>query len=543
MLGDSVVGVKHLSDPRGGKPTPLTWALLIAGALLLATSVLAFHAGIANAAHNETARTQWIQELGKPAHTFRPARISLIYDWMAFGGALGGLLALAIGLARLRGERQSPCYRIGTAPGVDFPLHGAPGASFPLVAPDGDIFAVHLAAGMDGEMRMKGGQLVPMDELQARGHAHASARVPGAMQVAIPPGARLRVALDRSIFLISSVSRPRRQPAPVLASVERRILAFVSASAVLHLGIVLLLLSLPPAPQSLAMDLRASEMRHTRIRHAAHEQPKPETDEAAAGAASRQPAPAMDLPEGRMGHDRATAESQRHAMKKRGTTPQLERIQAIVDAREHDMLTALRTQPGGAFASITGVGHMSSGLDELDAYGGYQGEHIGEAYGSGGFGMHGNGLGGGGWIGGTIGSGEYGTIGQGPGAGTKYGYPPGNTRSRSHQQIGPQVRIAKPSVVGDLDGSILRRHIRKHLARIRYCYERQLQRTPGIAGTVITEFQLSPGGVVIGAQAHGVHDEVARCVAGVIQSIQFPALRGGTLVKVRYPFTFRTAGS
>jgi hypothetical protein len=68
------------------------------------------------------------------------------------------------------------------------------------------------------------------------------------------------------------------------------------------------------------------------------------------------------------------------------------------------------------------------------------------------------------------------------------------------------------------------------------------RQTPGIEGTVETEFQISPQGVVLGAAAHGVHEDVARCVSGVIQNIQFPATNARGLVMVRYPFAFRTAG-
>ena len=43
MLGDSVVGVKHCIDPRGGKIAPATWGLVAAGAACLLASAIAFH--------------------------------------------------------------------------------------------------------------------------------------------------------------------------------------------------------------------------------------------------------------------------------------------------------------------------------------------------------------------------------------------------------------------------------------------------------------------------------------------------------------------
>ena len=56
------------------------------------------------------------------------------------------------GLLRMRGERRSPYYRIGSAPGVEQPLDHAPSPSFPLIAPSGDDFVFNYSAGIEGEM-------------------------------------------------------------------------------------------------------------------------------------------------------------------------------------------------------------------------------------------------------------------------------------------------------------------------------------------------------------------------------------------------------
>jgi hypothetical protein len=58
----------------------------------------------------------------------------------------------------------------------------------------------------------------------------------------------------------------------------------------------------------------------------------------------------------------------------------------------------------------------------------------------------------------------------------------------------------------------------------------------------VSQFQISPQGAVLNSTAQGVHDEVSGCVANVIKTIQFPKPRGGGLVQVRYPFTFRPTG-
>jgi hypothetical protein len=65
---------------------------------------------------------------------------------------------------------------------------------------------------------------------------------------------------------------------------------------------------------------------------------------------------------------------------------------------------------------------------------------------------------------------------------------------------------------------------------------------PGLDGTVVSEFTISPQGAVLNSKASGVAKEVSDCVADVIGTIQFPAPKGGGLVQVRYPFTFRPSG-
>src|SRR5690606_22884562 len=103
----------------------------------------------------------------------------------------------------------------------------------------------------------------------------------------------------------------------------------------------------------------------------------------------------------------------------------------------------------------------------------------------------------------------------------------------------PQVRIGNATATGDLDKNIIRRYIRRQLPRIKYCYEKELLVRPGLAGTVTVSFQIAPSGEVSAASASGVSDEVASCIAGVVKAIQFPKPKGGGVVQVQYPFTFR----
>jgi hypothetical protein len=542
MLGDSVVGVKHLMNPRSGKVTPVTYGLFIGGLVMLLMALGSFFVGVSYAASNKIAKEVWVHEKKLPEFDFRPERFSLAFDWMALGGLLSGMVAMTYGLIRLRQEKQSPYFRIGTAAEVEFPIKASPSESFPLVGPLGDDFVFHFGAGMDGEMNVDG-ETIKLAELQARGRAVPSASVAGAMQVSIPPKARIRVNAGKNTFLISAVPRPRQQAAPLFASLESRALAFVAASAVFHFGLVILLLNLPPDPRSLSLELRGNEGRLTRFQSKANEDPKQEEEEETeSNAESGGTGTAMALDEGKMGKQDSTRAAGQFAMKNEGADPQIARAQAVEQARDAGFLGSLKMAQGGAFASLTGTGDFSSGLDDANVYGGLLGDEVGEMQGGFGFGRSGFGQGGGGTGWGTIGTGNYGTIGHGSGTGSGYGVGSGRGGMRGRRSSPPAVHIGNAVATGDLDKNIIRRYIRQKLPRITYCYEKQLLVREDLSGTVVTQFQISPQGAVLNSKAEGVSKEVADCVAEVIQGIQFPKPKGGGLVQVRYPFTFRPTG-
>lgn len=155
----------------------------------------------------------------------------------------------------------------------------------------------------------------------------------------------------------------------------------------------------------------------------------------------------------------------------------------------------------------------------------------GEVGGGFGFGRSGFGPSGGtGW--GTIGTGRYGTIGHG-------GYGVGRGGMRGRVANVPTVSIGQPNAQGDLDKAIIRRYIKRNINKIQYCYEKQLLSKPKIEGTIQTQFMISPSGSVSAADAQGFDTDVATCVRDVIKSIEFPKPKGGGMVQVNYPFTFR----
>lgn len=135
---------------------------------------------------------------------------------------------------------------------------------------------------------------------------------------------------------------------------------------------------------------------------------------------------------------------------------------------------------------------------------------------------------------GSIGSASYGSIGYGAGSGTAA------PMMARRVDPAPAVRIGAAVAVGDLDKNLIKRYIRQQLARLRYCYEKQLRTNPTLAGTVTARFTVGPDGKVVEVTAAGMnHPVVESCVADVIRTIQFPAANGGGNVVVNYPFVFQ----
>lgn len=98
-------------------------------------------------------------------------------------------------------------------------------------------------------------------------------------------------------------------------------------------------------------------------------------------------------------------------------------------------------------------------------------------------------------------------------------------------------------VVGALDRTDIDAYIRRNLAKVLWCYENGLKKNPELAGRVVINFIISESGDVISSKVLRTtlgNAEVENCVAEQIKKIKFPAPKGGGIVIVTYPFTFKT---
>ncbi len=544
MFGESVVDVKHCMNPRGGKVTPATWAFAAGGLACLLASAVSFGLSVSNAATNKEAKTHWVQDLKRPAHAFRPIQQGPAVDVFAFGGLAFGLVGLTTALARSRRERKSPFYKIGTGADVQQPVVGAPSESFPLVAPSGDDFVFNYAHGIEGEMTVNGTS-TPLSELAAQGRARPSTTVAGAIEVPIPMAAKIRARAGQTTFLVSAVNKPREQTAPLFA-IERRTIGYVAGSLAAHLAMVAVLSAVGTDSSGINVDMAMDADTSLTSKLAAKDDvpPDPEKDTNPGDDAGKEGAGAkMRLDEGAAGKPDSVRTDGHLAIKDNHESPRLSREQAIDAAREAGVLGSYEVIRGG-IASLTANDPFSSGIDGADVYGALFGAE-GEGRGNFGYGRNGFGAGGGCTQEpcGIVGTGKYGTFGTGRNVGD--GWRGGGTwgGGRNRTPLVPKTTdIGMPTSGGNLDKAIIKRYIKRNVAKISYCYESQLLARPGIQGSIQISFLITGNGSVQSSSGAGFDPGIASCVADVIKNINFPSPTDGGTVQVNYPFTFHAAG-
>jgi hypothetical protein len=509
-FGDAVVGVRHLTDPRGGVVKRATKALLAGGVALLATSGIAFGYAANVAAKNEAAYKAWTAQ-GKPGWAFRPQQLPAGLDALTLGGSVLGLGAIAFGLARRKSEQQPSRVKLGTVAGCDFPMEGV-GSSFDLVAPMGNGFAVNVAPAMSG--------------------------APAGM-IPVTADTKLRLKLGATTFLVQSVAAPKKQAAGI--GFDRRVAGFIAASVAAHLGVLALLQTVPSGMDTATGDTDVPEMPTITATTDSHEtKTEPPDDGTGIDAATERGArQAMALTSGTMGSNTAGDPGKRHVAG--AGEVKMSREAAVQNAREAGILGS-EFLSSNHFQAMAGTADITQGMDDDDIYGGWDGTGTGSGPGFGN-GPNGFGPGGGGNDWNSIWSGDYNTIPGDGHDGDGYTLDDGpNHKGHKHIAGVPQPKMCTGSeckIIGDADPAIIRRYMRRNSAKFGFCYEHALLANPGLGGTVTARFSVSTDGHVTASGADGVSDEVSSCVADVVSNIHFPAFKAP--FQAVYPFHMHKA--
>jgi len=186
------------------------------------------------------------------------------------------------------------------------------------------------------------------------------------------------------------------------------------------------------------------------------------------------------------------------------------------------------TSSSDGLASLTGAGDFSSGIEDANQiYGRLNGDDPPAGFG---FGRSAFGPGA---------SGRYDTIGSGRGYGSGGGGS-GWGVMRGRRTNAPLVALGAPTTQGSFDKSLIRRYLKRNVAKLQYCYEKELLGKPTLEGTVTLQFTIDANGTVERATATGVDPAVASCAALVIRAIEFPRPVTGQVL-VSYPMTYRRA--
>lgn len=139
--------------------------------------------------------------------------------------------------------------------------------------------------------------------------------------------------------------------------------------------------------------------------------------------------------------------------------------------------------------------------------------------------------------GGTVGEGigDVGTHGRS----TNYGSEGGTFAQSAHHD--PVLRGNDVVTIGNIDKADVDRVIKKNMSRIRYCYQRELQKAPDLSGKVKIKFVIAADGTVASAVTSTTtlnNPAAESCITHVFSGMQFTPPRGGGIAIVSYPFLF-----
>jgi TonB family protein len=103
----------------------------------------------------------------------------------------------------------------------------------------------------------------------------------------------------------------------------------------------------------------------------------------------------------------------------------------------------------------------------------------------------------------------------------------------------------RTTVIGGLSREVINRVIQKHYNEIKYCYEKELSKDPGLYGKVTMLFVIDGTGRVSDAlvqQTTMSSEPVESCMVNHVRRWVFPPPQGAGTVQVTYPYVFKSSG-
>jgi len=423
---------------------------------------------------------------------------------------------------------------VGEDAGADFviPALGLPGPRFAIVTTQNGAVTLRFTKAMEGEFQPANQTPIRFADLIARGQASAQ---DGAYALSLPLGSFAWASVGNLTFEVEVNRVPKRAVAPFWEGLDLR---FVNVALLMCFGILAFIISAATFPFD--TDTTADDLFRNPHAMAKFVVKPPETvknpfldklkSDADKGREKGEQAEKRAGAEGKAGKKNAPQKNAKAA-------PKAIDLNAKEIVKNSALLKALG-QSGG-LSTILGQGGLGGTLN--GALGHLTGAASGDAGGLGGLGLRGGGLGGGGF-GNTIGIGDIGTRGRGGGL-NGYGSSVGTLGKKTSSDVA--ISSGNPIVEGSMDKELIRRVIHEHRNQVRYCYESELQRHPGLNGKVTVKFVIGPAGQV---QKSGIDSSslgsppVENCIVARVYQWQFPKPKGGGIVQVSYPFLLKESG-
>ena len=442
-------------------------------------------------------------------------------------------------------ERQvvgwGPFQRIETCD-IQVPSQGLPAKSFVLAEKEkaaGAHYRLNLPPGLDGYIQRADGTIIPLAHLYQGGEGAYSdypGSVPGAVQYRLRAAETVFLVYGNVIFQIRYIRRNRLLAPPLWAEINYSWLNILLLAIFIHVMAIVSFLSTPNTTTELTEDIFRHPVRFAQFR-LTPEQRQQRDRSLLSKLKNKGEAGRAKGKEGKAGKaDAKTKKSGRMAAATNDPNKDKAAAQSALDR-------LLGNTPGkGARGLIMGTGRLGGELQA--ALGGVSGREVGDAAGLGGLGTRGVGKGGGDLSMDAVGLGSLGTRGRGGGLGGS-GYGESAARLGTKKERDIEISAGNAIIQGSLDKELIRKVIKDHIAQIRYCYERELQASPGLAGKVATRWIINANGRVERPKVDQTslkNTKVERCVLSKIRTWRFPKPKGGGIVIVKYPFIFKTSG-
>jgi len=420
------------------------------------------------------------------------------------------------------------------------PADKLPVPEFPVVTAKGERAFLIFDRTMEGELELGGFPPKRLSELVTARSASTADRPKGCFQVELPAGSFAWVQIGALRAEVTRKPVPRKALAPFWRTIDYQWLNTLLLMAFGMLAFVIAAVNFPIDTDTTADDLfrnhsamakfivKPPEKSHSawveRLKAAGKKGGEGDPGEMAEKHKGK---------EGKMGKKAAPVRNARSA-------PKAIDINAKEQVKASGLLRAMGA--GGGLSTILGSGGL--GGDLRGAIGNMFGPTVGDAQGLGGLGLRGTGQGGSG-VGNPIGVGDIGTKGRGGGLA---GYGSGmGIGSLGHKKQMSDIAISSgnPTVEGSLDKELIRRVINAHRNQVRFCYESELVRHPGMNGKVTVKFIIGANGLVqksgLDASTLG-NGNVEGCIVSRVTQWEFQKPKGGGIVVVSYPFLLKESG-